>query len=172
MGFHIQVGSDEQFVTAGHCGYPGPNTWYHQGIGGTGKVGVEKNSQYYNGGRDIKSVQISDGQDSSILYSSSVAVSATWDPYVGEGLCASRGLSDPPWKCGVVEDDYLSWNGAPCNCLIYYGDSSIQQIGGDSGSPIVDAYSQYAAIGIGVTNDGLFTRIDDALDAWGYQLRQ
>jgi hypothetical protein len=124
------------------------------------------------GGRDIKSVQISDGQDSSILYSSSVAVSATWDPYVGEGLCASRGLSDPPWKCGVVQDDFHSWSGAPCNCTTYGGDSSILFEGGDSGSPIVDAYSQYAAIGIAVTDGGLFVRIDDALNAWGYQLRQ
>ncbi|MCL7453319.1 MAG: S1 family peptidase, partial [Anaerolineae bacterium] len=90
MGFHIQVGSDEQFVTAGHCGYSGSNNWYHTGYG---YVGNERNTQYYNNGRDIMTVQISDSQDSSILYSGTVAVNATWDPYVGEGLCASRGVS-------------------------------------------------------------------------------
>lgn len=29
MAFHVQVGTDEQFVTAGHCGYSGSNSWYH-----------------------------------------------------------------------------------------------------------------------------------------------
>jgi len=169
MGFHIQVGSDEQFVTAGHCGYSGSNYWYHQGYG---YVGNEKKTQYYNTGRDIMTVQIPDTQDSSILYSSSVALSTTWDPYIGEGICASRGVSSTSWKCGVVQDDYLSWFSPICGCMIYGADSSIPGVGGDSGSPIVDAYSQYIAVGIMNSSAGHFAIVDDALAAWGYQLRQ
>jgi len=170
MGFHIQVGTDEQFVTAGHCGYSGSNNWYHQGYG---FVGSELNTQYgNNNGRDIMSIQIPDTQDSSILYSGTEEVNGTWDPYVGEGLCASRGVSSPPWKCGVVQDDYLIWSGGACNCTNSGGDSSITFVSGDSGSPIVDAYDQYIAVGIANDSQGFFARVDDALADWGYTIRQ
>lgn len=42
---------------------------------------------------------------------------------------------------------------------------------GVSGSPIVDAYNQYIAIGLAATEGRGFARVEDALTAWGYQLR-
>lgn len=83
MGFHIQVGTDEQWVTSGHCGHSGSNNWYHQGYG---LIGSETGTQYYEGGRDIMTVQISDSQDSSLVYGRSEQITAGWVPYDGEGV--------------------------------------------------------------------------------------
>jgi len=172
MGFHIEVGSDIQFVTAGHCGYSGSNDWYHAGYSGnggcgTGCVGSELSSQYINGGRDIMRVQMPDVEASSELYAGTVAVNTTLDPYVGQALCSSRGFSDPSWKCGAVDDDYLSWTSNTCNCTMYGADSSMTFIGGDSGSPIIDGYDQYIAIGIQNNSVGNFAIFDDT----GYQIK-
>lgn len=170
MGFHIQAGSDERFVTAGHCGYSGSNNWYHVGWG---LVGSELDTQYYSGGRDIMTVQISDSQDSSLLYSSqSIAVTTTWDPWTGEGVCASLGVSSSSWVCGTISDDYLSWTGASCSCTVYGGKSTVTTVSGDSGSPYVDANYRYVAIGIHNASGGYFAIVDDALAAWGHTVRQ
>lgn len=170
MAFHIQVGTDEQFVTAGHCGYSGSNSWYHQSFG---FVGSEMNTQYYDGGRDIMAVQISDSQDSSKVYNRTTEISAAWVPYVGEGVCTSRGIGTPIWVCGVIQDDYTSWSGVPCNCTVYGADDSMSWgTGGDSGSPIVDSISQNVAIGVHDTSGGKFAIVADALVAWGYWLRE
>lgn len=167
MGFQIKAGTDVQFVTAGHCGAVGTN-FYHQGYG---FVGSGLKTQYANNGRDIMTVQMPDSQGSSLLYANSVAVSAMYDPYTGEGVCASRGFSSPPWACGVVQNAYVSWTDSICNCTSFGGDSSISFIPGDSGSPIVDASNQYIAIGVANLTNGEFARVEDALTAWGYQLR-
>lgn len=169
MGFHIQVGTDEQFVTSGHCGYSGSNSWYHQSFG---FVGSELNTQYYEGGRDIMTVQISDSQDSSMVYNRTTEISAGWVPYDGEGVCASRGVSATAWACGVIQDNFLSWIGGHCSCTLYGADSSIAFIEGDSGSPIVDSIFQNTAVGVASTTNGYFAILADALIEWGYWLRE
>ena len=169
MAFHIQVGTDEQFVTSGHCGYSGSNNWYHQGFG---LIGSEQNTLYYAGGQDIMTVQISDSQDSSKVYNRTTEISASWVPYTGEGVCASRGVSATIWVCGVVLDNTSSWIGGDCSCTVYGADSSISFSGGDSGSPIVDSVSQNVAIGVAATSGGHFAILADALIEWGYWLRE
>ncbi len=172
MGFHTQVGSDERFVTAGHCGYSGSNNWFHAGYTGnggcgTGCIGSELITQYYNNGRDIMVVQMPDDQDSSYLYAIGTPVTQTRDPSVGQGICAARGFSSVGWKCGVVENAYTSWTSPTCNCIIYGGDSNLARVTGDSGSPIVDADELHVAIGIHNTSTGGFAIFNDT----GYQLR-
>ena len=112
-------------------------------------------------------VQMPDAEASSELYAGTVAVNTTLDPYVGQALCSSRGFSDPSWKCGAVDDDYLSWTSNTCNCTMYGADSSMTFIGGDSGSPIIDGYDQYIAIGIQNNSVGNFAIFDDT----GYQIK-
>ena len=168
MGFNIQVGSDEQFMTAGHCGYSGSNNWYHQGYG---VVGTEQSTFYYEGGRDIMSVQISDSQDSSLIYNRSTPVNDSQWPITGEGVCASRGVSTTAWVCGTITDSYTSWTGGNCGCTIYGADSSIAFVVGDSGSPIVGSISQNVAIGVTNTNLGQFGIVRDALQEWDIWLR-
>ena len=172
MGFHTQVGSDERFVTAGHCGYTGSNNWFHAGYTGnggcgTGCIGSELITQYYNNGRDIMVVQMPDDQDSSYLYAIGTPVTEPRDPTVGQGICAARGFSSVGWKCGVVENAYTSWTSPTCNCTIYGGDSNLARVTGDSGSPIVDADELHIAIGIHNTSTGGFAIFNDT----GYQLR-
>lgn len=168
MGFHVQVGSDEQFVTAGHCAYSYLPVWEHP-------LGTDRGSrtatQYYSNGRDIQRVQMSDSQDSSVLYASATAVTSALDVYLGEPICASRGWSSSAWGCGVVQDNVTSWIGDKCSCTIIGGDSSVSGQGGDSGSPMVDGGAK--SVGLGILNraSGEFARLDDALDAWGITVR-
>ena len=169
MGFHVQVGSDEQFITAGHCGYTGSNYWYHKGYG---QVGVEIATQFTANGRDVMRVGISDVQDSSILYASSTPVTAMYDPYNGEGICASRGVSSSSWGCGAVTSTSIWYTPTAGGPTVHGADSSVSIIGGDSGSPMVDSYDNYIALGIATTTGGGFTRVEDALSAWGITLRQ
>ncbi len=170
MAFHIQVGTDEQFVTAGHCGYSGSNNWYHQGYG---LIGSEQNTQYYGGGRDIMTVQISDSQDSSMVYNRTTEISAAWLPYVGEGVCTARGVGSPAWVCGTIQDDFTSWTGTACSCTVYGADDSMAWgTGGDSGSPIVDSIFQNTAVGVHNTSVGQFAIVADALIEWGYWMRE
>lgn len=169
MGTHIQVGTDEQWVTSGHCGYDGSDNWYHQGYG---LIGSETNTQYYEGGRDIMTVQISDSQDSSLVYAGTQEITAGQWPYDGEGVCSSRGWSSTAWACGLIQDEFQSWFGSGCSCTVYGADSSIPFVGGDSGSPIVDSILQYTAVGVASTTDGRFAILADALLEWGYWLRE
>ena len=144
-----------------HAGYTG------NGGCGTGCIGSELITQYYNNGRDIMVVQMPDDQDSSYLYAIGTPVTQTRDPSVGQGICAARGFSSVGWKCGVVENAYTSWTSPTCNCIIYGGDSNLARVTGDSGSPIVDADELQVAIGIHNTSTGGFAIFNDT----GYQLR-
>lgn len=165
MGFHIQSGSDVQFVTSGHCGYSGSDYRYHQGYGSTGYVGAEQATLYGNNGIDIMRVQMSDSQASESLYDSAAAINAVDWPTTGMWVCASLGMSNS-WSCGTVSDNYTSWTGAQCSCTIYGGSSTRTIIGGDSGSPLVDGNLPYSAIGVMSTISGKFAIMNDVLLNW------
>lgn len=164
MGFHILVGNDTQFLTAGHCGFS--STYYHIGYG---SLGITVKTQYANNGRDIMTVQVSDTQGSNKIYDGQPLITTTGVPWVGMPVCASAGESNAI-KCGSVQDDYLTWFDGLYT--IQGGDSSMTFIGGDSGSPLYgNAYPLNTAVGIIDTAPGGFAIVRDALNAWGYSIR-
>jgi hypothetical protein len=165
MGFNVQVGSDEQFVTSGHCGWDGSNNWYHAGFG---LIGAETATQYVNNGRDAMRVQMSDTQDSNLVYNLFNPVTSARNPVQGESMCASLGVSNSH-SCGIVEVALTSWVGTNCTCTINGADASITLVGGDSGSPFFS--SQAVGIGVGATESGKFARLGDVLTAWGITIR-
>ena len=52
MGFHIAIGVDAHFITAGHCSYNDTRGWYHPAFGST-KIGNDLGTLLYEGGQDI-----------------------------------------------------------------------------------------------------------------------
>lgn len=174
MGFHIvvNVSSDEQFFTAGHCGHTGSNTWYHAATGG---IGVELATLYVQNGVDIMRVQMSDSQDSNQIYGEGRVVTSSRNPMQNESVCSARGVSPAPTiDCGTVSDTSTSWIGGACQCTINGADTSgISIVLGDSGSPIYVRASSTSAVAIGVVNrtDGTFAKIQGALGVWGASIR-
>lgn len=167
MGWHVQVGSDEQYLTAGHCGYTGSNNWYHQGWG---LVGAETATLYPTWEVDAMRLQITDTQDSSQVWGISGNITSSGWPVVGTNVWASRGVSNVV-ASGTVIQDYLSWTSTTCNCTMYgaQGSWSTNNIGGDSGAPVLSVNGQ--AWGLLVTSGGHFPRLQEVLDAWGITLR-
>lgn len=165
MGFHVQSGSDVQFVTAGHCSHSGSNDWYHVTYGNDGYVGSKQATLYSSNGIDIMRVQMDDSQASKSVFGSAAAINAVDWPTTGMWVCASLGISGS-WSCGNVSDNYTSWTGDECDCTIYGGDSTISSYYNDSGSPIVDGNLTYTAIGIQNTAEGGFAIFKDALLDW------
>lgn len=181
MGWHIHVGTDEQFLTAGHCGYAGSNSWYHTGfqaVNGTGFVGNETGTLYANGGKDVMRVAILDSQASNRIYSQlHTGMGSGSLPIVGEAVCASMATSNSI-DCGTVSDDWLSWISETAGYTVWGGDtSSIFPIDGDSGSPlykrvIVGDDTTIYPKGIIDHENGYFARVTDALSAFGATIVQ
>lgn len=170
MAFHIVINSDEQFVTAGHCGFSGSNTWYHAGFG---SIGVELATIYVQNGVDIMRVQMSDSQDSNQIYGETRPVTSSRNPMQNETVCASRGVSNGI-DCGTVSDTSTSWIGEACGCTINGADhNGISTTDGDSGSPIYVRASATSAVAVGVHNtaSGGFARLQSALNVWGATIR-
>jgi hypothetical protein len=174
MSWHIHVGTDEQFLTAGHCGYGTPNQWFHQGFGAT-SIGTETATVYANGGKDAMRVGLYDSQASNLVYARShdgLLGTGQSLPVVGEAVCVSLGKSDEP-DCGTVHDDWLSWTSETANYTVWGGDTSgIYPIGGDSGSPLytvhtVDGQTLVYPKGISTHENGYFARTTDVLDELG-----
>lgn len=170
MGFHIRVGTDEQFLTAGHCGYSSSENWNHAGYG---FIGTAEQTLYPDQDRDIMTIDIPDDQDSNKLYTITDTYADTGSPILGGVVCADLGRSDV-FICGTVQDDFASWISSNCNCVVYGADSSLNTIPGDSGSPIVASSANNSfglAVGISNTANGQFAIVEDALDTWGYRIR-
>lgn len=171
MGFHVRMGTDEQFTTAGHCGAGGSNNWFH---GGYGFIGAEVATQYYALGRDAMRVQMNaDSEASDNVYWDIGNITSMKDPEVGEILCASLGNSDRR-DCGWVVTAFQSYGSPYCGpCTIYGGDTDgIVVVAGDSGSPMYSPGlpDQGFAVGLMSTSSGLFARVKDVLSIWGATL--
>lgn len=165
MGFHIQVGSDEQFLTNGHCGYTGSNNWYHAGFG---LIGSETSGNYQYLGVDAMSVQISDSQDSNLVYGTTSATSAR-DPIKNETICKSLGYSTPSIRCGQVTSSAAVYTSSTCNCQVIGNSTNVTQSGGDSGSPVKSGTS--TAVGLGTTASGRIAPMQLILNTLGVSLR-
>lgn len=168
MAFHITKNGDEQFLTAGHCGYSGSNNWYHQSYG---LIGSEQATLYVPNGKDAMRVQMPDSQASRLLYLSVRVIDSARNPILGEMACATLGNSNRI-DCGYVSNINTAWTGDACGCTIVGADvNDIAIIGGDSGSPIV-AGSGSSAPAIGIVNrtDGRFAKMQDVIASFGFAL--
>lgn len=170
MGFHVRSGTDEQFVSAGHCGHGGVYSWYHAG---NGYIGQEVASQYSQGGRDAHRVQMDDSQASDDIFNDSPNIVGAGNPLTGMAICASMGFSgfSNPIDCGTVSTNLTSWTGGLCGCTIWGADAaSIFGQEGDSGSPlyVIGGGSSEPATGYGIWNTGSggFARLGDVLSLW------
>jgi len=171
MGFHILIGSDEQFLTAGHCGcaYTAVD-WHHTGLGLIGNEAATMTGLATQK-KDMMRVQMNDSQASALMYADSGDMGDGALPIVNETVFASLGVSNLK-KSGTVTDDWTSWTSEYCHVTMWGGDTNISTIPGDSGSPIYRRFSfggewYLTPIGIGNTAVGQFGRVRDALNHWG-----
>ena len=170
QGFHISIGTDEQFVTSGHCGYFTPNTWFHPAF--STAIGSEQGTLYVNGGQDIMHVSMLDVQASDDVYNDGNDIIGMGTPTTGETLCASLGAGSNAVKCGTVQDDWRSWTSETAGFTVWGGDMSYTTIKGDSGSPVYRRLpggggEQRRAIGANSHENGYFARLDVSLDDFG-----
>lgn len=165
MGFHIQLGSDEQFVTSGHCGpNGGTKTYTHSGYGTVGST----TSDLWNSGYDAERVQISDSQDSNRLYgwATSSNITGSRNPGPAETICSSFGYSNHV-QCGSIRSTSTSYT-LEGQTLYGADHDGISVTGGDSGSPL---HRTNDAIGIHSSFSGKFALMQDVLYIWGAQVR-
>lgn len=115
LGFFVTVSASStptQALTAGHCGYTSPSTWYHPGLSGDHKIGTERGTLYAYWGIDAMRVAVDDGDSvmSRIIYgyTSPTNVYSPVYPVQGETLCMSMGNSNTK-ACGAVDLGQTSW---------------------------------------------------------------
>lgn len=176
MGFHVvRGGSNEQFLTAGHCGYPGLSQWYHQGYGYVGSSVANGLTISTSPKFDILRVEMPDSQASPVIFGDNVYLAFSgWEwPMVGSVVWVSAGSSDRVVHNAVI-DDYFTYTNASCGCTAK-GFKTSQTSGGapgDSGSPtyVKDPPSLQAfAVGIGVEGQAgydIAARVGDAVQQW------
>ncbi len=169
MGFHIRIGTDEQFVTAGHCGYTGSDEWFEPVLG---RIGIELATLYAQNGQDIMRLSMFDAQASDDIYNtgipnSSSDITGSRAPILNEAACASLGTTNAI-DCGTISSTWLSWVSNTAGFTVWGGDTSgISITNGDSGSPLYHLVSGTAvALGVIDTAGGLFARLDTSLDDW------
>jgi hypothetical protein len=170
MSFHIQLLSnfDIQFLTAGHCGYSGSNTWLHPGLSGNHVIGTEQATLYANNGYDAMRVSMADAQASTKIVGESRVINGESYPSVGQAVCDSRGNQDVI-DCGTVTSTSARWLSNTANYYVYGGlTDGISQIGGDSGSPLYERFTSTTvfADGIVTTSGGNFTIMYDATNGF------
>jgi hypothetical protein len=168
MGFHITRSAGEEFVTAGHCGFGGSNSWYHPAFGA--QIGVEAQTLYFDGGQDIMRVTMADSEASDDVYNDSTDIIGQGTPVQGETLCTSLGNSNTV-KCGTVTSTWSSINYGPAwgDFDVWGGDMSYSTVKGDSGAPVYRRLSggtgdRARAVGVSTTTGGRFARLDTSLD--------
>jgi hypothetical protein len=163
LGWMVDYFTDGQFVTSGHCGYGGSNSWLHPGISGSHVLGTEQATAYHNNGHDVMRVSLNDGQLGTGIYAESRPTSVEGYGYTGLVVYDSRGHANLI-DGGTVASDYVRWYSNTGGYYVYGGSTNgIAQIGGDSGSPLYERYTSTmaAAIGIVDTADGNFTQVAD-----------
>lgn len=166
MGFHVRVGSDEQFLTAGHCSHGSKsNVWYHDGMDNgpagtsynsatgenqTGYVGNVQQTAYatptviQNPGhttvitsRDVLRVQMHDSQASDRIYGEGTPVSGYYtNAQVMLGMSVCKSGQKTFIRCGTVSKRYHTYTGGSCDCLNIGARATYYSEKGDSGSPV------------------------------------
>lgn len=174
MAFHVTKWSnqDEQFVTAGHCGYGGSNSWLHPGLSGSHVIGTEQQTLYTNNGQDIMRVSMADAQASHLIIGDARVYQGISYPIVGMTVCDSRGAQNII-DCGTVDDNYLRWYSDTGARYVYGGSTSgISQVFGDSGSPLYErtTATQAWAVGVVAQSNGNFAILQDAQSLLGIEI--
>ncbi|HKZ26243.1 MAG TPA: hypothetical protein VJ398_10680 [Acidimicrobiia bacterium] len=166
MGYHIVIGTNEHFTTAGHCGFGGDFDWFNRVLGEIGNDGL---SLYGDDGQDIMYVSMNDAQRSQYIYACCLDILGYVFPIQGETLCASLGRTNNI-RCGVVQSTWVKYKSDTPNpdIFVWGGDLGISAANGDSGSPIyrLNDSNQARAIGLITTEFGEFARLDTSLDNW------
>lgn len=167
MGFHITIGTDEQFVTSGHCGIRDPeNDWNHSV--NYGFVGNEIANLIGEDGYDIMRVGLLDSQATTLIYGQSGTMTGWAAPSAGMAIKVSLGWGSNTVKTGTVTAVSMSWDSSVCGCEVWGGDASWTTVGGDSGSPVYRVVgSSLIAIGANANVPGNFAKIVDAWTGWG-----
>jgi hypothetical protein len=161
MAFHVVcTDGDIEFVTAGHCGYGGSNSWYiKDGTSDGLLLGTEQKSLYYSGGQDIMRVQLPVDQKSHLVYGESRVYGGSGAcPIAGQAACASRGTSNVV-DCGTVRTTWTSWVSNTADIVVWGGDlNDIASEPGDSGSPVFDRLDadHWGTVGVLDTSGGMF----------------
>lgn len=167
MGFHIRIGSDEQLLSSGHCGYGSSTTW---SMTNYGIIGTEQGTLFAPQGDDVMKVQMGDSQASEWIYGSTALVGGYRAPIFGEAICASLGVTNAV-DCGTVSDDFKGYNisGTWGTYYVFGGDGQGLAIGGgDSGSPVyVRSGSQAIGIGVVSTAGQEYGLLSETLPIWG-----
>jgi hypothetical protein len=182
MGFHVRYTStDNQWLTAGHCGFVGPNDWYMTGFTGNGFIGYERIiAQYCDESKpthiDAMTVDFSaanEAQASDNIYADGQDITGYRAPNVGETLWASMGKSNLV-QSGTVQNIGRTWTDPYCGFTMQGASMSglAGMMNGDSGSPIytrVPGGTGDKAIAIGIldgaggTGDRIFAKVSDAV---------
>jgi hypothetical protein len=156
-------GGDGQFVTSGHCGYTGSNSWLHPGAPGNHVLGTEQATAYGNNGHDAMRVSMVDSNLGYGIYGESRTVKGESSGTPGMTVCDSRGHANVI-DCGTVSSIDVRWYSNTGGYYVYGGSTTgIAQIGGDSGSPLYYRYNSTDAwvIGIVDTSNANFTLSQD-----------
>lgn len=172
--FHVTKWSDqdEQFVTSGHCGYGGSNSWLHPGLPGSHVVGTEQQTLYTNNGQDIMRVSMADSQASHLIIGDARVYQGISYPIVGDTVCDSRGAQNVI-DCGTIDDNWLRWYSGTGDRYVYGGSTSgITQVFGDSGSPLYERTSSTQAYAVGVVaqSNGNFAILAEAQSLLGIEI--
>lgn len=169
MAFRVWLNNlDQQFLTAGHCGYSGSNNWLHPGLPGNHIVGTDQATLYGPEGYDIMRIQMPDTQAGSGIYADARLVRGAAYPTSGMPVCTSRGYTNA-FNCGTVTSASARWFSDTASYYVWGGDTDLPAQGGDSGSPIYfrsnvsDAY----AVGTLANTFGNFAFVNDALSLLG-----
>ncbi|TAJ99686.1 MAG: hypothetical protein EPO36_11560 [Chloroflexota bacterium] len=178
IGMHVysDVTDDVSFVTAGHCGYSGGNSWYHEGYHGSGgrKVGTEiVGGSLLAGGFDIMVVSMEDNEATTLVYSPTDGrrmFGFKDDEYGFENtiVWTSRGHSDVVQQ-GIVTDADDSWvSDKGGNVTVFGLDTTLSSLPGDSGSPVwAQTATTRTAVGILNNSLGNVTLIDSCYERLG-----
>jgi len=154
QGFHVVRNGDYQFLTAGHCGYSGSNTWYHTGY--CCAIGSETDTAFQHLGDDIMWVNMPNtGQASDNIYGGPSDIIAFDFPRDGQAVCVSRGNTGGLPDCGTVTDAVVQYvlndDNLPDWTLTGARTTGIGAGGGDSGSPYYAKVGTSGAVDLGFT---------------------
>jgi hypothetical protein len=177
MGFHIMnpANGNVWATTAGHCGFKGSSSFFHDGYGW---IGTRQDSLYPAPGgsgfaRDIAKMSMVDSQACDLIYQDNNRKVIGWDiPYQGQSICRVGAASNNA-ACGHVTNPVVLYESETCGGCSTIGVGSDLVAGpGDSGGPVYERLSiqgapKAIALGLMSTATGLFVNLDDALEDWG-----
>ena len=172
MAFHASSGSLHVFLTAGHCGYTGSNSWYSYGYGLTGSEG----SSLFGSGIDAMEIIMPGSQQSNDLYDNAEQITGQRNPILNETICASLSWGTNDLDCGTVFSTSTTWR-STTNGQTMSGATAlnIYAVLGDSGSPMWHASGVATGLGVldqtNVSNTVYFAKLPAVLSGLGMTLK-